>query len=326
MILFWLALVLLLQPPVSFAGPHANIEAEVTTASDANSQRRLHVSALKDRYEIGWPYAGEPEKGHAWGLSFDAASGGGPEFGGQNAGYSIQRPAILGRCKVSPKLSFDSEFGWTQFRGGVPSQDRADGTWGLKSRFRPFARSAFELGARRSTMMQEMAISGDLTDPTVFVAVEEAGSFDVTPYLQLRESMAQRWIDGGNGRFLGDVSLMYAFSKFPTWFWLGLGVNYISFAKRSATYWSPSKVMSYGPRFELSLPVSDRWQLKGGGGVYSLREEDFSASTGNYLRGGVQYGKRDEFNIEAYAVDIRSSRGSSTWSSSSFGLSLVAPF
>jgi hypothetical protein len=178
----------------------------------------------------------------------------------------------------------------------------------------------------RSSLLQDMMLVNAVTDPMIYTSLYWQGTYLIYSSWKLQQSFDQRWISDGNQRWNSDTSFMYAFSQYPTWFWLGLGMNTLGFSERSANYWTPKSVRSIGPRVEISYPIREEIILKVGGSVSSLQEEDFDSAIASYVRAAVQVGGREKRNAELAWTSIQTERASSKWTQQSLGLNLNWPF
>ena len=304
--------------------PSASTGLGLTSTSESLEQTRFALSGLTDRADITWPYPGERESGFAFGLGYERSTGN--AVGALRPTYLIERPAFLVGAKFSPSFTLDADLGWSFVKTEPPARCESLPTGSLKSVFAASPEQILRFDFERSSMLQELMLPNDISNPLGFTTLRLASAYSWSEVWRATETVTHRWLDDGNRRLDADLSLMYAYSKFPLWLWFGFGAGYTGMSERSARYWSPLKVFSAGPRFDVAIPFTAFWQLKAGGSLHWLQEEDYGGAFGDYLRTSVVYGLRDAVNFELSFVDSRSTRDATTWWSRSFGAALNIPF
>lgn len=304
--------------------PVASGGLALVSTSESLEQTRFGISSVSDRADITWPYTGERESGFAFGLGYERTTGN--AVGALRPTYFIERPSFLLSGKLSPTFTIDADLGWSFVKSEPPARCESLATGSLKTVFAPSTEQILRVDLERSTMLQEMMLPTDVSNPLGFTTLRLASAYSWSEVWRATETLTHRWLDDGNRRLDADVAVMYAQSKFPLWVWYGFGAGYTGMSERSSRYWSPLKVFSAGPRFDVAIPFSAFWQWKIGGSLHWLQEEDYGGAFGDYLRTSVVYGLRDAVNFELSLVDSRSTREAATWWSRSIGAALNIPF
>lgn len=299
--------------------------AESGMTSDDIKQQRFIVGAVSDRSDVLWNYTEERERGTHWGLGIERFEGRG-RLVNERPNYQIDRPYVLVNHKFSSLWSAEADLGWFSYSAKSPSHDGSEFTGFARTTWKASQEFYMIAALGRSSLLQDMMLVSAVTDPMIYTSLYWQGTYTFYSSWKLQQSFDQRWISDGNQRWNSDTSLMYAFSQYPTWFWLGLGMNTLGFSERSANYWTPKSVRSIGPRVEISYPIREEIILKMGGSVSSLQEEDFDSAIASYVRAAVQVGGREKRNAELAWTSIQTERASSKWTQQSLGLILNWPF
>ncbi len=299
---------------------------EDAKTSDDLKQRRFNVGAVSDRSDVLWPYSEEKETGTAWGLGYERIDGTGRFLVSDRPSYSIDRPYLLVNHKISALWSVDADLGWFSYAAKDPSHDGSELTGAVRTIWKASDELNMSFKIYRASMLQDLMLINAVTDPTLYNGFTWNAAYTFYQTWKIQQMWDQRWVSDGNSRWMSDTALMYGFSQYPTWFWVGGGMNALGVNERATYYWSPSAVQAYGLRVELTQPVMEDSFIKLGGSLSRLQEEDFDPATANYVRVAVQKGDREKKNVELYFVNIRSERAATRWSQQALGLNVNWPF
>jgi hypothetical protein len=116
-----------------------------------------------------------------------------------------------------------------------------------------------------------------------------------------------------NQRSWLDGQVMYSLSQYPEWIRFGFGSTYLAYQKRSLNYWTPQRFSSYGPRLDISLPICKKFQFFAGGSYNWFQEDAFSPGEGYYARGGLSYGSRNDYLVQAIYENGESTQNDRLW-------------
>lgn len=155
-----------------------------------------------------------------------------------------------------------------------------------------------------------------------FINVKDVGlNATITPHAKLRFpfKLQQSGFSDGNNKNRVDASFLYG-SSYPLWIWGGYGFEYLRNSKKSASYWSPDKLVSHRLQFEVAKNLKEVWTLKFSGSYSYLKEEENDWTQSSYLSFGVDYGDRDSLLISAFYNRIKAIQENSTWSMNEIGM------
>lgn len=294
-----------------------------STTSDNLNQRHLMLSPLSDRADILWPYSTERQSGLSYGLGIERVDGE-RKVGAVAAAYSADRPFLSFSYKFSQDWMVEANLGWSHFDFISAQETRTEMTGELTTVWKVSSDLSLSLATKKSSLIQEMLLL-NLDQAILYNAVNQSLSYSWQEKWRLQQSTDFRSMDDGNTSWKSEVSLMYALSQFPTWFWMGMGLSHTGFDQVKSEYWSPKSVLIVGPRLDLAVPYRENMVLKVGGSVNSLKEEGSDPSIGSYWRMAAQFGGRETGYAELYWIDNRSSRSDNHWSQQQMGLSANFP-
>jgi hypothetical protein len=124
-------------------------------------------------------------------------------------------------------------------------------------------------------------------------------------------------ISDGNGASEYDASLLYG-RVYPVWWWIGYGVNQLKYNTTVLGYWSPEEFIGHGPRFEISYPIVQNFQVSGGYNYSLIKEANFDQGTSSYSSIGLEYGDRNEWIAKLNWIELISEQASNEWTSEGY--------
>ena len=288
LIAFWL------MPALSHADPFQ--DADLFGAGPgffSTSDDYHHFEYLADyrnhRRDFHWPY--QEAKTHAtdWGINSVAHSGAmGPEtFRALAVSGSLGKRSASGHY-LEGRLGVHGLGGDTS-TGEISTEERIIPTYGIKGIL--MLNEQVELGLDAGygfvypAGFQPEGITSGLTAHTL----ESTLSWLIIPRLQLSGQSALKRLSDANTMYQGDFSILYGLSPDWPWIWAGVGAYYTGFERQTIEYWSPSRHVSYGPRFTSSFPLGKRWSGWAAANVSVVSEDSLSSGMGDYVSLGLDY-------------------------------------
>lgn len=121
-------------------------------------------------------------------------------------------------------------------------------------------------------------------------------------------------ISDNNRKFQFNPQVLYGVLPDTPWLWVGLGAEYLSNRNPGVGYWSPSKFIAFGPRFEFATPFgSSDWSLNSAFALNRLKEENNSFGRGVSSSVSIQKGARDQTHVGVSYYKISSEQSGSDW-------------
>ncbi len=298
-----------------------NVRASTESTTDKVRLDVVHVDFRSHWRNLFWPYPQAAEKAWDYGVTTEWLFGYNPvdDFSG------VRLFGTVGR-KFSHRFNADVSLGLHQLRA----------TGALTGRVLPYFGAAISAFPIENDLFMEVKFSHDLVyqdllqlGPVVDLLWANSGAADLIyrPMDRIRIALrtSLRGFNDGNTRRYADFGVMYGLSIGVPWIWAGAGSEYVSFPRRESGYWSPSRFLAGGPRFEATTPLFDRFSAGLGLNVTRFREESLDPGWGYYATLKLEYGSRDDFLIDLGFTRISSSQNTLGWSSETLLLHVGGP-
>lgn len=297
-----------------------HFETEINSTSDDHIRKTSKLNYSMNRRNFLWPYQGEREKAQDLGLQYshhtmdtsevDSVGNELEAFIAQKRSNSLYWKTALIYHEVKNDGTGDDIKKYLGYKGELSFKSKPIGHLSLQ--------------------LEDNLIYKKMVLPLGLQKLMTAKSYRLN-YLNTNIS-SSRWrshienisySDGNNATKL-DSDYKYHIGKQSQWIWFGAGVNYITFDKSEVGYWTPETFLSYGPRFECSLPLSKEitWAL--GTNININKEKNSEQGVGYYLNTSLQYGNRNSFHMKFNFEKIQSVQNDNEWNSEQYTFMLVS--
>ncbi len=304
----------------ALAATYGTAQTEFSRNVDKVEQARLNISSTYGRFDVLWPFENETESVETYGLSVDLFKGRSPLAIGGEQTYSAVKPTVTLGKKWSPRVSASAALGWLSFENSTTGDKSSTGAGHAKATYMTSETSWLTASLEKSFLLEEMILARNVRDPIGVLTVKATSNVQATETWKITSVLTSRSIADGNSRNEVDVAGMYAFSRYPTWFWVGVGLDQVNYSRAAADYYSPESSFAIGPRIDFAKPIRERLTVKFGGSVNYVKEASRDAATGSYFRAAIEWGSREDDAVEFAVIDSRSGQTSSSWSSQSVTL------
>lgn len=310
---------ILLLLPFSAQADYYEMSPEYFQTSDNFYFSRLRMDYSGFKSDTWWPYVNEPENGAGWTAHANILQADTPL---ENiASYALQ----LGiHNKRSQRNSWTLKLGVIQISEKT-RDEYLDATFYLQSKGSWTDNSWYSIEAYKDyLLMERLVLSGQQ---------HQLRAYGIKPSFLYSGWSRQRifyrghysQMDHDNLSTNSDLQWMYGISQYQPWFWVGLGVNHITYSEQRNGYWSPEEFVSYGPRSEISANYGN-FQFSAGFNYSFHKEKGFDGGEGYYSTASVQYGRRESNHVRLTGTGMESAQGRNEWRASSIQLSTLVQF
>jgi hypothetical protein len=306
-------------PPAELSSFEAILGVQST--SDLMNDRALTLMVRNHRRDAFWEYPGEAKSGLDLGLTGELHDG--SNSGGEYAGGKAY---LTGGYKFSSAAQAHVSLGVHRLVSHTNGA-KANSTFAqVDAVVQPVENLYLDAAVNHDYIYQELIQPGGVLR-LISAYTVKANVFywpDGPIHLNLRTETG--FFSDHNVRRNFDVSAMYGISREVPWVWVGAGAEYLSYTQRDPDYWTPTRFLGVGPRFESDFPLTSRLSLAMGVNLNLFQEEQFDWAFGYYGSGRLRYGNRSSFYVDLSYVRIQTVRNDATWYSNGAFLGMGTSF
>ncbi|MCR9205905.1 MAG: hypothetical protein NXH75_15080 [Halobacteriovoraceae bacterium] len=311
-------LLLFLGPIKSYGGELLEGRFGVGDTTDKINYKEFALAGTFNERNLFWPYLNESSKAHSFGLEFYKRDQKGPSF---KSKFHRLRGEYSLFLKERHKVSFGGGFFQIDEVGFPEKRNKGLFDTEVASLWSESFISRFFLGT--GSAVGEIFQTGQgLRDMD---QVRYGTDLQYTFYKNMitaRLLYIRNNLENDISRNFMDSEIMVALMKYPHWIRVGIGYHTMDYNKNTITYWSPLDFYAWGPRVDLSYVFNEKIQVYFGGNYSWFEENKTFSGGGYYLRTGMRYGLREDFNIDASYERNESIQNNNSWVGKAFLLNL----
>ena len=281
------------------------LDGQSGSTSDKLDYEQIRIQFSENKTNLHWPLKRESEGSFEWDLQyrFDESKNSNIRFN-----YSEASAGLALKLWKKHKLSFRAGVGEVK-----QNRKSAQGVGEIKYEGRWLPNLGVTLKADHSLSAPLiLPLNGNATE--VFAqGFSSQINYTLLDSWDFQLQTLNHFLLDGNQRNAFDVQAMYALARFPHWIRFGLGTSYLSYQKRSPNYWTPRRLSSYGPRIDLSFQLVENFNAFAGGSINLFQEDSFTPGDGHYVKAGLRYGNRENWQLSAAFENGESIQNNNLW-------------
>jgi hypothetical protein len=286
-----------------------NIQISKGSDSDLWESDQLRFVSPHILSDLSWPYNSEPD------YFFDFAVTYAQSKKTQNSfSYSVREFSTDAIWKYSKSFQTQFQIGLAESKNET-SSSRTIGT-GEAQLLWHTEDSDFQVQFKKHLASEWILATSSWMQSQTGWSFHPSWSLKTSQDSKLQIKLERLWLSDDNERKKLDLDWKYGISLSPIWFWIGPGFERTQYQKTLNEYWSPTWVESKGLRYDFALPIGDKFQFQSGGSIHQISSSESDSGQGHYLRTGISYGNREDFQISFSHENILSRQSSGEWKSS----------